>query len=285
LLLAASQIPLCDERALPFRDETSRSDLRVNDVALAQKRGVCAVEVTVHNLGLTPIHGVLVQVELFDQQGNLLLALAAIGEEKDTRAVSRTAINLLVPRRQHRTVRWERPLLPGRDDQVQFPYTLALPKCPTSAHVSVFAVLDSQGEWHRVSTRTLRQMPLLTDIKLTPEEMTYLWQQFSGPGAMTLTVNVDQTGAASLSAAQPFPAGPDSRLAAIVSRWRFQPGWDGVKPVAQSVNLLLSFGRPFELAAQYPFNLSGSAVWMVGVSRDHIQGPDSAFFTPEPRDR
>ena len=150
---AFSQCPKAD---IPHRNVDDVRPVEIVTVGFSQKALKSEAYVVVRNISAEELRGVVIQVELLGQGGNLLSTFRAAaltaGEGPSARqqlqesvlAEKSTSLSWV---RSLTFVRWDNPLLPGQEAFLDAETYVLLASCPKAARVSVVAILTEQAGW------------------------------------------------------------------------------------------------------------------------------------------
>ena len=249
---------------------------------------------TIRNRGNEALNGVLIQIELLDQEGNLLSGVQAATESgSPPGGVELEQLKPLTSYEWERKVAahsWKPPLPRGQEAQPLprgqeswiglGPYML-LPSCPVAAKLSLFALQDDEYNWYRVSTVVLREpaSPTMFRTGYEEDEVSCLRTQLAHFGDVAVHIRVEETG--EIITLSTFPRLSLDQMAALdkfLGVRKFAPAISEQGLVQQELSLLFRFSKErFDAPVpELPEQFARVPLIVVGVSaRDiHSRVPD-----------
>lgn len=280
LTLTAHSYPSCAPAAVPFTVLGRTGPVEILRVTFSQDLRERGLELTIRNRGGEPLRGAFLQIEFFDERRNLMSGFSALGFA-GLRPLSLKIYEQLAPLEspRHRIggEPWREPLASGAERGMDCDAFLVLPSCPASANVTVFAVMDDNYDWHRVSETVLRQTAVPENLQSGAErerkEVPALREALEQLGDVALHVRVETTGALALLGTQPRLSVSQVRLLeGFLKGRRFGASVEGSGPVPDELVILLRFGKePFAAPPpDLPAALSRLPLLRVGVASDQL---------------
>jgi hypothetical protein len=247
LALTSQAFRECPRATVPFTVVGQEAPLQVLAVHFSQARRDGTVEVTIRNNGVRLIHGALLQVELLDQRHTLLVGYRINGSD-ETRPPAPTFVRQLAPLLSYARLiggeSWDQPLGEHEERTMEGDSFLFLPTCAVTVNVSLYAALEDDGNWHRISDTILRQTATPDDVGAGAEEkrISALRRTLPGLADVALIVRVDETGRFSvLDTAPALSSEQRSAVEELLRGSTFSPAIDRGGPVSDEMVILLRF--------------------------------------------